>query len=221
MHKFRTKFFAILPPGAKSTIFLEVFLRLRTNMQLIWDESALKRNSQIIIMEFLQSLDFPEIVRRINYTKNNFPRHSYILFGPKLFQEQTRQVQKLGVDQYYDYYTDLNQVVSFCQNIHKKEPKVVQYGDLELNQKSKSVSLAGTKVNLRKKEFELLAYLLKQPETAISSVELLENIWGYSMYVVTNTLRSHVSSIRSKFKKLTSVKYIQTLPKQGYILSAA
>lgn len=218
MDSYKPRFFAILPPGRKSRLFLEVFLRIRTNMSLVWEESDLNKNPSTLIIEFFGPNNFSQIRERILYTKKRFPTHKYIAFGPRLFGEQKNEVEKLGLKRYFDYYVDLNFVVNYCKELNEKDT-ILEYGGITLNLINRFAEVSGQRIKLRNKEFELLKYFLRQPKTVISSLELLENIWGYNVHVVTNTLRSHISSVRRKLKKYVPQKVIHTLPKQGYMLS--
>jgi len=67
-------------------------------------------------------------------------------------------------------------------------------------------------VTLRKKEFELLLFLAKQPGKVFSREVLLENVWGTNVHVVDRTIDVHVRKLREKIGK----EYIQTVQGVGY-----
>ena len=58
--------------------------------------------------------------------------------------------------------------------------------------------LDGTPVALRPKEFELLEYLMRHPNQALSRDQILEAVWGYSYTGGTRTVDVHVRWLREK-----------------------
>jgi DNA-binding response OmpR family regulator len=58
----------------------------------------------------------------------------------------------------------------------------------------------GRPVILTCKEFETLAYLIKNPRRVISRDELLSEVWGYENYPFTRTVDNHILRLRKKLK---------------------
>lgn len=80
----------------------------------------------------------------------------------------------------------------------KKESESIDTGDLIVDRSSYTVTLNGSKINLPKKEFELLYFLVKNPGKVYSRDELLQNIWGSDVYVLARTVDVHVRKVREK-----------------------
>lgn len=70
--------------------------------------------------------------------------------------------------------------------------------ELTLDFSSYEASLAGEKLALTPKEFELLKLLVTNPSKAFSRDELLEKIWGYEYYGDTRTVDVHIRHLRMK-----------------------
>jgi DNA-binding response OmpR family regulator len=78
------------------------------------------------------------------------------------------------------------------------ESRVIAAGPLTIDTQSRTVSVAGQQVALRRMEFELLIHLAREPERVFSREELLRAVWGYRAGGSTRTLDSHASRLRRK-----------------------
>ena len=76
------------------------------------------------------------------------------------------------------------------------------------------VSCNGEQVKLTRKEFELLAYLIKNVGRVASRQQLLDNVWGYSYFGDTRTLDVHIRRLRQKLGECGGC--IETVVGVGY-----
>jgi DNA-binding response OmpR family regulator len=81
-----------------------------------------------------------------------------------------------------------------------EQPERVLAGPVELDLRTRRVTLNGTRVELAQKEFELLRELAREPERVFTKEELLRTVWGYRSAARTRTLDSHASRLRRKFR---------------------
>ncbi|MBV9507570.1 MAG: winged helix-turn-helix transcriptional regulator [Acidobacteriia bacterium] len=86
---------------------------------------------------------------------------------------------------------------------------------LSVNFQLKAVLLDGERLQLRRKEYELLELLVRHAGQALRRNELLLEVWGYNSAVRTRTLDVHIRRLR---KKLTTYAdcYIETIFGVGY-----
>jgi DNA-binding response OmpR family regulator len=94
-------------------------------------------------------------------------------------------------------------------------------GDLVLDMGSRRVTIRGTEVTLRTKEFDLLARLAREPDAAVSRETLMADVWDQNWIGSTKTLDVHVASLRSKIGSggtSAHVPMIRTLRGYGYRL---
>ena len=77
----------------------------------------------------------------------------------------------------------------------------------------REVSVAGEPVELRPKEFDLLAYLMQNRGVVLSRDALLESVWGYDYAGGTRTVDVHVAQLR---RKLRRPDLIRTVRGAGY-----
>jgi two-component system, OmpR family, alkaline phosphatase synthesis response regulator PhoP len=87
-------------------------------------------------------------------------------------------------------------------------------GDLTIDKVSYLVFIGDQKINLPKKEFELLYFLAQNPNRVFSREELLENVWGFDVYVLARTVDVHIRKVREKIGE----GYIRTIKGVGYKL---
>ena len=78
---------------------------------------------------------------------------------------------------------------------------------------------AGRALQLRPKEFELLAALMRRAAGLVTRRELLGEVWGYSPDVTSRTVDTHIAVLRRKLGYLPGEPgYIATVAKAGYRL---
>lgn len=97
----------------------------------------------------------------------------------------------------------------FCGNILKA-------GDLELNMRTKNVLMNGHNINLRRKEFEVLEYLLVHKGRVVSKEELLEHIWEDGINIFSNTVEVHIRSLRIRMERTIGGNLLKTIRGFGY-----
>jgi DNA-binding response OmpR family regulator len=95
----------------------------------------------------------------------------------------------------------------------------LHFASLELDPGTREVRLAGRALQLRPKEFELLAALMRRSGGLVTRRELLDEVWGYSQDVTSRTVDTHIAVLRRKLGYLPSEPgYIVTVAKAGYRL---
>ena len=98
----------------------------------------------------------------------------------------------------------------------KKDSQKIQIGDLVVDRSSYTVALGDDKINLPKKEFELLYFLSQNPGKVFSRDDLLKNIWGTDVYVLARTVDVHIRKVREKIGD----GFISTVKGVGYKFDA-
>jgi DNA-binding response OmpR family regulator len=89
--------------------------------------------------------------------------------------------------------------------------------DVVLQNSSREVSVAGKPVELRPKEFDLLAFLMQNRGIVLSRDLLLERVWGLDFAGGTRTVDVHIAQLR---RKLNRPDLIQTMRGAGYKMIA-
>ena len=91
-------------------------------------------------------------------------------------------------------------------------------GDLHLNPDTHEVSRGGRRIDLTQREFELLEYLMRNERIVISRQRLLDEVWGYDPFSMTNTIEVFVSNLRRKLEADGEPRLLHTIRGAGYVL---
>ncbi|MDZ7674006.1 MAG: response regulator transcription factor [Acidimicrobiales bacterium] len=91
----------------------------------------------------------------------------------------------------------LRRVQGALETVEAGSSPVLTAGDLEVDVVAREVRRAGRVVSLTAREFELLAFLVRNPKQAFRREELLEKVWGYT-FGDTSTVTVHVRRLREK-----------------------
>lgn len=96
---------------------------------------------------------------------------------------------------------------------------VHHFGSIRVDLSGGSVTRNGLPIHLSTQEFRLLSYFVRHSGVALSREQILRDVWGYRVDVMTRTLDMHVASLRQKLEvDPKRPNLIRTLPKVGYKL---
>ena len=77
--------------------------------------------------------------------------------------------------------------------------------------------MSGEEVELKNKEYELLLFMMSNPDIVFSREALYERIWGYDAMGDNATVAVHINRLREKIERVPSEpRYIQTVWGAGY-----
>lgn len=92
--------------------------------------------------------------------------------------------------------------------------RVLSYEELTVDVNRHEVMCEGRKIDLTRREFDLLVYLLEHPERVLTRDQLVEHVWGFDYYGDTNVVDVYVRYVRKKL----GGSWIQTVRGVGYML---
>lgn len=91
---------------------------------------------------------------------------------------------------------------------------IMKFDGLEVNFAARTISVDGERVNLTPKEYDLLFYLIKNRNIALSRDKLLQDIWGYDFFGDDRTIDTHIKNLRNNLGPYRN--FIVTLRGVGY-----
>lgn len=179
----------------------------------------------LILDVMLPGIDGFEILRRIRDIKD-IP--VLIVSAKKEDIDKVRGFG-LGADDYITKPFSPSELVARVNaHIAKYERLKTKYGNndtnssiivrgLEIQKDSRRVYVNGTEVNLAAKEFELLLFLVQNPNRVFGREDLFEKVWGLDSLGDAATVTVHIARIREKIETDPSnPQYIETVWGAGY-----
>lgn len=130
-----------------------------------------------------------------------------------------------GADDYITKPFEMCEVVARIETILRRIKKVedrevkrednskIILGDISIDLKARSIYKNYIVIDTTPKEFELLVFLLENPNIVFSRETLLEKIWSYDFLGDTRTVDTHIQRLRKKFNLYDS---LQTVFRIGY-----
>jgi two-component system OmpR family response regulator len=97
-------------------------------------------------------------------------------------------------------------------------PAMLQAGDLEVDLLRRTVTRGGKAIDLQPREFQLLAFLMRNADRVVTRTMLLEAVWDFHFDPKTNIVETHISRLRSKLSQYGGVELIHTVRGSGYAL---
>ncbi|HMH23603.1 MAG TPA: response regulator transcription factor [Puia sp.] len=94
---------------------------------------------------------------------------------------------------------------------------VLTAGDLEMNLRTRIVQRANKEINLTRKEFKLLEYMMNNQGRVLSRAEIAEHVWETAFDTGTNFIDVYINYLRKKIDKDHDHKLIQTRAGIGFI----
>ena len=130
---------------------------------------------------------------------------------------------ELGVDDYVVKPFSPRELVARVRAVLRRyegegmEVERVNSGGLEIDLKTREVSVEGRSVELTPTEFDLLAYLARHPGQVFTRLQLLREVQGYTYDSFARTIDTHVKNLRRKIEEDPKTpKFILTVHGVGY-----
>lgn len=108
------------------------------------------------------------------------------------------------------------QVGALIRRSNKLSTQTIDVKNFKLDLCNKSVFYLGQPISLRRKEYDILEYLVVNINKTVSKEKLLEHVWSEGIYMESNTLEVHVRNLRLVLKRFYAEELIVTLRGYGY-----
>jgi DNA-binding response OmpR family regulator len=128
----------------------------------------------------------------------------------------------LGADDYVTKPFESAELIARIQALLRRVPMraghgVRKFGPIQVDISRGEVTKDERPVDLTRREFQLLCYLMERPGAAIPRSELLRSVWGYDSGTFTRTVDTHIGSLRRKLEEdPAQPQFILTVLNVGY-----
>tara|TARA_R110001592_G_scaffold9215_1_gene49177 strand:+ start:119511 stop:120266 length:756 start_codon:yes stop_codon:yes gene_type:complete len=180
-------------------------------------KAAIFKPDIILLDIMMPNQDGVETCRQLR--ENPDLKNTFIIFLTARSEEYSEVAAfDVGADDYIHKPIKPRALVSRIAALFRREIKKegdstkITIKDLVIDRTSFTLLKDGELIVLPKKEFELIHFLAKNPNTVFSRDELLKNIWGTDVFVLARTVDVHIRKIREKIGD----DYIFTVKGVGY-----
>ena len=170
---------------------------------------------RLVVLDLnLPDMDGLDVCRQIR-TRSTVP---VVMLTARDEQSDRRAGLDVGADDYMGKPFSPQELVARMKAVLRRsetheEEELLVLGDVVVKRAAREVAVAGETVELRPKEFDLLAYLIQNQGVVASRDLLLERVWGYDYEGGTRTIDVHVAQLR---RKLARPGLIRTVRGSGY-----
>jgi DNA-binding response OmpR family regulator len=175
------------------------------------------RGVDLVLLDLgLPDMDGSEVCRRIRDTSST----PIIVVSARGDESERVLGLELGADDYIVKPFGLRELVARVRAVTRRTsdgtpPAPQRVGELEIDRRTRRVTISGADVALAPKEFELLSLLADDPGAVLTRREIMDEVWDPHWYGPTKTLDVHVASLR---KKLGDPTLLETVRSVGFRL---
>ena len=168
----------------------------------------------VLLDVMMPDMDGWQVLREIRETS----KVPIIMLTARADERDELEGFELGVDEYiakpFSPKILMARVEAILRRTKGTEEEALTEGAITLDKTAHEVRVDGERVDLSYKEFELLAYFMKNKGVALSREKILNSVWNYDYYGDARTIDTHVKKLRAKLGERGD--YIQTIWGMGY-----
>lgn len=194
------------------------YLPMLETAQKGWQKLSLHKPIMVIIdRSFTGKLGF-DLCLQLRSLGNRIP--VLMLVDQETVEERVACLEA-GADDYllkpYQREKLLEQINLYLQpEVSVKEQ--LRFGELLLDLTTRQAIRNDQVIDLTMKEFELLKYLMSNPQQVMTREEIIENVWGYNYRGESNVIEVYIRYLRLKMESQNNKRLIQTVRGIGYVL---
>ena len=177
----------------------------------------------VLLDVMLPGLSGIEVLRRI---RSHNPHTPVILLTAKDSVEDKVSGLDLGANDYVTKPFQIEELLARIRALLRLNREAdanidedwLQVADLKMNEITREVIRQEDRIELTPREFDLLAYLMKNSRHVLNREQLLNGVWGYDYYGETNIVDVYIRYLRNKIDKQYDPPLIHTVRGVGYVL---
>ena len=182
------------------------------------DESSVFEPDAVVLDLGLPRLDGVEVCRRLRET-GDVP---ILMLTARDGVDDRVEGLDSGADDYLVKPFERAELLARLRALLRRRPPrgaaFITVGDLRLNPDTREVMRGEREIELTGREFELLEHLMRNERLVVSRQKLLDEVWGYDPFSITNTIEVFVSNLRRKLEAGGEPRLLHTVRGAGYVL---
>ncbi len=187
---------------------------------VFWETLQQKQPDLVLLDVMLPGVDGVELLSRMK-SNEKFRDIPVIMATAKGTEYDKVQSLDLGADDYLVKPFGMMEMVSRVKAVlrrsqPRKNDRLLRLDELVLDLEQHIVSVAGERIALTYKEYELLKLFLSQPGVAFTREQLLQKVWNTDYISESRTVDMHIRTLRQKLGSYGNI--IETVRNVGYRL---
>ncbi|NOQ63961.1 MAG: phosphate regulon transcriptional regulatory protein PhoB [Methyloprofundus sp.] len=177
----------------------------------------------ILLDWMLPKVNGDEWTRRLKASEN-FRDIPIILVTAKGEEADKIRGLDLGADDYVTKPFSPKELVSRIKAVLRRSGKIhdltqIKFQDIILDTTQHRVSIADHVIDISPTEFRLLSFFLSHPDKVYNRTQLLDQVWGRSVYIEERTVDVHIRRLRKILANYQREDWLQTVRGFGYRFS--
>ena len=176
----------------------------------------------IVLDLMLPKINGVQVCSQLRKDENHTP---IIMLTAKSELEDKVHGLTMGADDYltkpFAFEELLARIRALLRRPKDRLENTLKCGDLELNPATFEIKRLDEQVNLTKKEFALLEYLMRNKNKTVTKDQIISHVWNYDSNILDNTVEQYIGYLRNKIDKPFPNKkqLLQTIRGFGYKLA--
>lgn len=177
----------------------------------------------ILLDWMLPRITGDEWTRRLK-SSDNFRDLPIILVTAKGEESDKIRGLDIGADDYVTKPFSPKELVARIKAVLRRSGKIhdltqIKFQDIILDTEQHRVLIANKEVDVSPTEFRLLSFFLTHPDKVYNRTQLLDQVWGRSVYIEERTVDVHIRRLRKILSKYQREEWLQTVRGFGYRFS--
>ncbi len=175
----------------------------------------------LIILDYnLPKMNGEKVLEELRKEKDHIP---VLILSVRSELDSKKTAFSLGADDYLTKPFLFDELILRIKALLRRPARIAnklyKIDNLTVNTSTQIVRRGGKEIYLTRREFALLEYLVRQRGHIVSRSQILENVWDYNADPFSNSIETHLSSLRRKLNYKKNRNLIHTFTGRGYKLA--
>ncbi len=160
----------------------------------------------VILDRMLQGKDGATLISRL---RHRYPKGKIVVLSAIGLAEEKAAVLDMGADDYLTKPFSLAELSARLRAVSRRNgpgaaSSILQSGNLTVDLKSQTVASQNRRLDLSRKEFQILVLFMQSPGRVYTKYQLLDSVWDLSCDVESNTVEVTIKNLRRKLEAFES-----------------